>query len=67
MRLPVVALFIALPAGEYVAVCPQQHSTDFEVKCAERFQHCSNEIPCCGDMVCKWTPFSTVRHMAHLL
>ena len=64
MRLSVLALLIALPAAAYAAVCPQQHSMD---DCGERNDYCSDEIPCCGRLECRWNGFTNVRLMSHLL
>ena len=63
MRLSVLALFIALPAAAYAAVCPegpQQGSVDFHAACSERGQWCNSEIPCCGRLECVWNGFSRV-------
>src|ERR1019366_8762711 len=60
MRLTVLALFIALPAAAYAAVCPQQHSIDSEVACAERGDWCNDEVPCCGRLECIWNGFGGV-------
>jgi hypothetical protein len=52
MRLSFLALFIALPAAAYAAVCPQQDTMDFNVQCAERGDYCNDSIPCCGRLQC---------------
>jgi hypothetical protein len=67
MRLSFLALFIALPAAAYAAVCPQQHPTIFEDECAERGDFCSYDIPCCGRLVCEWNGYGSVCLMLHLL
>jgi hypothetical protein len=67
MRLSVLALFIALPAAAYAAVCPQQHPTIFEKECAERGDFCGSDIPCCGRLVCQWNGYGSVCRMLHLL
>ena len=63
MRLSIVALFIALPAAAYAAVCPQGPqlgSTEFKVQCASRGEWCNADIPCCGRLQCAWNGFSHV-------
>ncbi|KAF8483368.1 hypothetical protein DFH94DRAFT_306428 [Russula ochroleuca] len=67
MRLSVLALFIVLPAAAYAAVCPQQHSTNSEDKCAERGEYCSGDIPCCGRLVCNWNGYGSVCLILDLL
>jgi hypothetical protein len=63
MRLSILALFIALPAAAYAAVCPQgpqQGSNDVHAECAERGQWCNSEITCCGRLQCVWNGFASV-------
>jgi hypothetical protein len=60
MRLSVLALFIALPAAAYAAVCPQQ-GTDLKVQaCGERGDWCNERIICCGRLECRWNGFASV-------
>jgi hypothetical protein len=75
MRLSVLALFIALPAAAYAAVCPQQHSMDFEDTCYQGGKMCFRDKPCCEPFQCHLNeappgfPFPKygVCLMAHLL
>ena len=62
MRLSVLALFIALPAAAYAAVCPQQQDAMdyFQIDCAERGQWCNDSITCCGRLQCLSNGFSRV-------
>jgi hypothetical protein len=53
MRLTVLALFIALPAAAYGAVCPQQSSLEFE--CAPLGESCA-DVGCCNQLRCTYIP-----------
>ena len=55
MRLTVLALFIALPAAAYAAVCPQQSSLEFAPNCSLLGQSCQNR-GCCNSLRCKTIP-----------
>ena len=49
MRLTVFALFIALPAAAYAAVCPlQQLSMGHTDNCAKRGEDCHTNVCCSG-------------------
>ena len=53
MRLTVLALFIALPAAAYGAVCPQseQSSLEFKGSCAAFGESCADR-GCCDSLKC---------------
>jgi len=58
MRLTVLALFIALPAAAYGAVCPQleQSSLQFKGNCAEFGESCADH-GCCDTLKCTYFSF----------
>ena len=55
MRLTALALFIALPAAAYGAVCPQQSSLEFKSKCANLGESCADRA-CCNRLQCTFVP-----------
>ena len=73
MRLSVLALFIALPAAAYAAVCTQQRPLDSEGDCIPNEDTCSPDgPPCCvstSTCTAVRTPYGGIYvcHIAHLL
>lgn len=68
MRLTVLALFIALPAATYAAVCPQQNPIGSEFDCTPIGSKCDpDNNSCCNGLQCDLVPrVGYVCHIAHL-
>ncbi|KAI9436534.1 hypothetical protein BJY52DRAFT_1328382 [Lactarius psammicola] len=67
MRFSTFALFIALPAAAYAAVCPQQFSVLQNDECAKAGEYCDKSLPCCGAGLCLWNGHSGVCPSAYAL